>query len=93
MSQEHDLSKLRVGSANADSKIEKTFVINDGEYFIYVESDEEGYDYIIYRADYMEYCRGRINEPGTDVSSAVIKIISEISGISGGLSYGSLYCR
>ena len=72
MSYNSDLSPVSDG---------KTFVLNDGEFFLYIETVENGYDYTIYHANYSECDSGILEEPDLPISEAVAIVIQRFEAM------------
>lgn len=62
---------------------EKAFSLNNGEYFLYIQTYESGYDYTIYHSDYSEYDGGQLDEPRMTIGEAALSIINDFSGEHG----------
>lgn len=58
---------------------EKAFSLNNGEYFLYIQTYESGYDYTIYHSDYSEYDGGQLDEPNMTIGEAALSIINDFS--------------
>lgn len=58
---------------------EKAFSLNNGEYFLYIQTCESGYDYTIYHGDYLEYDGGQLDEPSMSIGEAALYIINDFS--------------
>lgn len=58
---------------------EKAFSLNNGEYFLYIQTCDSGYDYTIYHGDYQEYDGGQLDEPSMTIGEAALYIINDFS--------------
>ena len=59
----------------------KTFVLNDGEFFLYIETVENGYDYTIYHANYSECDSGILEDPGLSISEAMSIVVQRFESM------------
>jgi len=59
---------------------EMAFSLNNGEFFLYIQTCESGYDYTIYRSDYSEYDGGQLDEPKMTIGEAALSIVNGFSG-------------
>jgi hypothetical protein len=64
---------------------EKAFSLNNGEYFLYIQTYEDGYDYTIYHKDYSEYDGGQLDNPELTIEEAAFDIINDFSKTKGAL--------
>lgn len=62
---------------------EKAFSLNNGEYFLYIQTYEDGYDYTIYHNDYSEFDGGQLDNPELSIGEAALEIINDFSNRKG----------
>lgn len=56
---------------------ERGYSLNNGEYYFYIQTCDDGYDYTIYRRDFSEYDGGQLDEPDFTMDEAVQAILEE----------------
>ena len=70
-------------SSASMSDDEKAFSLNNGEYFLYIQTYESGYDYTIYQQDYSEFDGGQLDNPDLSISEAALEIINDFTKMKG----------